>query len=451
MIPSTRQGFAQAFAILCVIGGAGAIALATLVPLPHQATASAETALLCFPCGELGGLDIVVNILLFLPFSLGLRLLRIRWLYVIGIAALASGTVELLQAFVVPGRDAGMSDVISNTIGGALGAAIGGSWWRIVLPARRLARALAWSGAGLTTMVMASSAYLLRPSWPNTPWWGQWQPIHLHTARFQGRLIDARIAGFPIPADSLRQGRRIRDALRRGAPLEATVITAGPTSTIAPILRLAFDDNEAAMISQRHSDIVLRIRLRTADALLQTPAVRLPRGLSYPSGDTVHIAASYFQNGYRILVAGRGGARAGEGTMHPTFGWAMLLPFDYPLGPEASWLAALWVAALIAPVGYWTAFGSRGVSGLRARAGALAPFAVVVVGALAIVPLAFGFDVSGGPQFFGGVVGGGMGALAALIVWRVRGAIGRPTFPRADANASVGARRSSDNARTVNG
>ena len=419
MIVPSRQAFRRWFALLCVLGGASAIALATLVPLPQQSTASAETAFLCFPCGELGGLDIVVNILLFVPFALGLRLLGIRWLHVVGIATLASGTIELLQAFVIPGRDAGLSDVISNTIGGGVGAALGGFWWRIFFPRRRLAERLAWGGAGLVVAVMAASAYLLRPSWPATPWWGQWQPRHLHTARFQGRVIHARISGLPIPAESLAQAPRIRAALRGGAPLETTVITGEPTATIAPILRLAFDDNEVAMVSQSHLDVVLRIRLHTADALLQTPSVRLPGGLSYPSGDTVHIASSYFRNTYRFVVAGPQGVREGSGIMHPTLGWAMLLPFDYPLGPDAPWFAALWVAGLFAPVGYWAALAGRGESGWRARMSGLVPLGSGVIAALVVVPLAFGFDASGGAQFLGAIVGGCAGALAAVAVARV--------------------------------
>lgn len=433
------QRFERAFAVACVVAGGCAIALATLVPLPGQATASADTAFFCFPCGELGGLDIVVNILLFVPFALGLRLLRIRWLHVIGLAALASGTIELLQAFVIPGRDAGMSDVISNTIGGGLGAAVGGLWWRILLPGRRHAQALAWAGAGLVVIVMASSAYFLRPSWPATPWWGQWQPLHLHTARFQGKLIDARIAGLPIPAESLRQAPRIREALRSGAPLETTVITAGSTATIAPILRLAFDDNEVAMVSQSHDDLVLRIRLHTADALLQTPSVRLPGGLSDASGDTVRIASSYFENRYQISVAGPQGVREGSGTMHPTFGWAMLLPFEYPLGPDARWLAALWVAGLLLPVGYWAALACAGGSRWRARVSALVPPAVTIVVALAIVPIAFGFEVAGGPQFLGAIIGACIGALAAMIVARVVVTIGNAETLPSEVDPAAGA------------
>lgn len=415
-MPSAANRFPEhrlqrAFAVSCVVAGGCAIALATLIPLPDQATASAETALFCFPCGEIGAVDVVVNILLFLPLGLGLRLVGIRWGRAVLIAALVSGLVEFLQGTVIPGRDAAFSDIGSNSIGGALGVSLGGIFWRLTYPSRRVARRLAWTWAGVIITVMGGSAYFLLPSWPATPWWGQWQPRHLHTDNFLGTLVDARIAGIPIPADSLRSGDSIRTALRAGAPLEAVIVTGPPTATIAPILRLAFNDNEVAMISQSRRDIVLRIRLRTADALLKTPSVRLAGVLPATAGDTVRIAASYFSHTYRIRATVHGTVFEGQGTMHPAFGWTTLLPIDYAIDDDARWFAALWLAVLFLPIGYWLSLPNADWS--RSRRGA--PLVLALIGALAAVPIAFGFSVAGIIMWLGAASGVVSGAGVARV------------------------------------
>ena len=413
---ASRHALHRLLGLLCVVGGVAAIALATLVPLPGQATASADSAFFCFPCGEIGGVDIIVNILLFLPLGLGLRLLGLRWSVSAVIAATVSGTVELLQATVIAGRDAAFSDIVSNSIGGGLGAALGVFWWQLVLPQPHLARRLAWSAAGLISAVMGISAYFLMPSWPATPWWGQWQPRHLHTADFLGTVIDARIAGLPIPSDSLRQGDSIRAALLRGAPIEATVITGLPTATTAPILRLAYNDNEVAMISQSRLDVVLRIRLRTANALLKTPSVRLGGVLPDQPGDTVRIFASYFGNEYRIKVSTGGRVSEAHGTMYPSLGWTVLLPLDYAMGDEARWFGAMWLAVLFVPLGYWVGFARWSTSQHCMALASLAPIPVAAVTSLTLVPVAFGFDIAGGAQWLGAITGAGIGALVARLV-----------------------------------
>lgn len=428
-----ENGGRRAFASACLVGGIVAIAAATLTPLPGQASASADTSFFCVPCGEIGGVDIVVNILLFVPFGLALRLLGLRGVGALAIVAFASGTVELLQATVVAGRDAALSDIISNTIGGGAGVALGRCWWSLVLPGRSLARRLAWSAASLVAVVMALSAYLLRPSWPATPWWGQWQPLHLHTAAFRGRVIDARIAGVAIPRDSLREGPRIRRALRAGSPVEATVIMGPPTAATAPILRIAFNDNEVAMVAQSRRDVVFRIRLRAADVLLQTPSVRLPGVLPAVAGDTVRIGASLLDNRYRISVTARGSVTEYAEAMHPTVGWAMLLPFDVPIDKQSRWFSALWVATMFVPLGYWAVLAGSRPLNRHSLVETLAPIGSGALVSLAVVPLLFGFDVAGSTQCLAAVAGVLAGGVSSSIVTRPYG-----NAPGSDSNDGAG-------------
>src|SRR5688500_13671473 len=99
----------------------GAMALLTLSPSPSDIASAVKTPLTCLVCGDRGGVDVLLNLLLFIPLGVGLRMAG--WpIPVAAIAALLlSLTVESLQSFVVVGRDASLSDLIFNTAGAALG------------------------------------------------------------------------------------------------------------------------------------------------------------------------------------------------------------------------------------------------------------------------------------------------------------------------------------------
>jgi VanZ family protein len=86
--------------------------------------------------------DVFLNLLLFAPLGAGLRLAGWRWRSVVAAAALVSFTVELLQFTVVTGRDASLSDLVTNTTGAAVAAALAARWRAIVLPAPRAAARL---------------------------------------------------------------------------------------------------------------------------------------------------------------------------------------------------------------------------------------------------------------------------------------------------------------------
>lgn len=62
-----------------------------------------------------------LNIVLFLPFGAALRWLRLLFLWAILLGFSLSLSVELLQRFVIPGREGELQDLITNTIGAMLG------------------------------------------------------------------------------------------------------------------------------------------------------------------------------------------------------------------------------------------------------------------------------------------------------------------------------------------
>ena len=119
----------------------GAIAAATLRPVPEQAVLSAATPLLCLHCGALGTVDVLLNVLLFVPAGIFLVLAVGRWwsglvLAPVGLVALAaySLAIELTQLQLARlDRACDVTDLVDNIVGAGIGFAIG----LLLLPAVR--------------------------------------------------------------------------------------------------------------------------------------------------------------------------------------------------------------------------------------------------------------------------------------------------------------------------
>jgi glycopeptide antibiotics resistance protein len=65
--------------------------------------------------------EALLNVVLFLPFGAALRWLRLRLPWAILLGFLLSLAVELLQRFVIPGREGELQDLVANTAGAFLG------------------------------------------------------------------------------------------------------------------------------------------------------------------------------------------------------------------------------------------------------------------------------------------------------------------------------------------
>ena len=76
---------------------------------------------------------------------------------------LAAG-IETLQLTVIPGRDASLSDLLTDTTGGAVGALLASQWRRLILPDHRTARTLcatilvAWTASRFGTALEFAEA-----------------------------------------------------------------------------------------------------------------------------------------------------------------------------------------------------------------------------------------------------------------------------------------------------
>lgn len=77
----------------------------------------------CISCGESVGHDAVRNVLLFVPFGASLALLELGVLPATVAGMVLSTVIELMQ-FAIPGREPAVRDILTNTIGAAVGAAM---------------------------------------------------------------------------------------------------------------------------------------------------------------------------------------------------------------------------------------------------------------------------------------------------------------------------------------
>ena len=188
----------------------------TLHPNPSAAAAARRTPLLCLVCGDEGGSDVFLNLLLFMPFAVALRLSGMSWGRTVLTCAAISLLVESLQFSIIVGRDASLSDLLTNTIGGAVGATIAARVERVIVPDRVLAMRLTVGVAVAWLGMLAISAWLLGP------WTAVSTRVSSHWAAgperdeksFPGTVTAVQSAGSPLPPglvpDSLARALLLR-------------------------------------------------------------------------------------------------------------------------------------------------------------------------------------------------------------------------------------------------
>jgi hypothetical protein len=105
-----------------------------------------------------------------------------------------------------------------------------------------------------------------------------------------------------------------------------------------------------------------------------------------------------------------------EARLSPTIGWALLVPRVRGLDGRSARATALWLAALLLPLGYWTArWTGRWTAGRRSIVPIALAAAWLTAGLLAL-PLALGFAAATAMEWLGSVLGVAAGwALAALL------------------------------------
>jgi len=382
-----------------VVVGAAVIAFATLTP---NGGSPPPFNPLCVLCGESGAVDLVLNVLLFVPLGVGLALVEARPARAIAGMFAASLVIELLQFFVIPGRDATIRDVLMNSLGGGLGFAIGSYRNSLIRPSASLGLKLlaGWTIVWLTLQTVA--AYSLMPALTQSKYYGQiGRELGEMLSAFPGEILKPTVDSVVIP-DSVFPADRVRRLLsrRQGALIQATVIPRGCPTTTAGIVRIADADlREILLLAQNDADLLFGVRTGAEMLRLRPMRYRLhhvfgPNSTCGYMGDTILLQARYARTGVFLRAAARGTVT--EETIAPNVsqGWRLFLPAQTYIEP-GSWsatLTAMWLFILMLPAGYWGFFIAPDTQVGKARA-----TATPAVFVLAILMIAF----VGAPALFG--------------------------------------------------
>ena len=369
MVPRPKSNYSNASLGAAII----LIAALTLVPAPQQAAASALTPWYCLICGDRGLVDVLLNIALFVPFGLALGHRGIRPSRVTLIALLGSAAIELAQATLVPGRDASLSDVLTNTAGALAGAILAsclGTLWR---PTVSRARQLALGGAAAWLALLAVTGIALQPDRAS-------KPTRLLVAPPEPLLDTFRGTVHRVEPDSVPE-------IMQTLAVTAMVTTAGLTERLAPVVELR-DSNRypIARLGQLGQKPVFERRLLATRWRLRTPTV-----FAYGGAIPADPARATLAGGYRSATlwteADVGGHRyRNELRLTPGSGWMLVLPLRYPFDRWQAWTAGIWLAVPLLLVGFWS--GRAGFGAVATGAGAIMLMGLGLEGMAALFGLA---------------------------------------------------------------
>ncbi|MEO7040245.1 MAG: VanZ family protein [Gemmatimonadaceae bacterium] len=362
------------------IAGLLFIAVLTLTP---QYAATKPPPSWCLLCGEQSVLDAVLNVILFIPFGMGLRLAGMSRRRAFAIGLVTTITVELLQLY-IPGRDTSLGDILTNSSGGMIGILAADVWRVVLVPSRRAASRLAAGWTLFWVLLLTASAELTHISLSPLTAWGVWTPELLHHDYFPGKVLSATAGGLPTPNAMSGASADVRRRLSSDSVVvQATVVGAGATTQFSSVASIYdMSKQQIFFLGQRKGNLIFSMRMRTADAKVETPTIKLdsvfPRQRAAKT-DTIFVEGGLIHHRLWVSAERNGVRRERTLPIDAGLGWSYLLPFDYEYGREAPWLTALWLAGLAAPAMYWAT---------RARRNALLATGAALAAALLLVPLA---------------------------------------------------------------
>ena len=333
------------------------IAMATLPPAPGNPI---EPRWQCLVCGSTGMTDVIVNVVMFLPYGVGLAMARTRPRVAIPLIIATTFAIELLQYRVIVGRDGTLSDVVTNSVGGIAGFVVAARWqWWMFANAR--------TSAGLAVIALAAWVATLGASAVAFQVTAQ---LHGATARlapvispyphFTGRIHSAALDGTALADHDV--ARPDRD-WSRGHVLEASITTADRITGPSPILLLGQETADQMSLVQQRTDLLGRVRLRAANWRLVVPGIKLPDAF-VSAGDSMRVWSRVRERDVSVGVTSPNVSDSVAVELAPTLGWSLLVPIGRAVGPQYRWLSALWVSGLLIPVGFWS--GQLGASDAQA-------------------------------------------------------------------------------------
>ena len=414
------------------------IAMATLPPAPGNPI---EPRWQCLVCGSTGMTDVVVNVVMFLPYGVGLAMARTRPRVAIPLIIATTFAIELLQYRVIVGRDGTLSDVITNSVGGIAGflAAARWQWWMFASARTSAGLALTVLAAWVATLSASAVAFQVTSQLHGAT--ARLAPVISPFPHFTGRIHAASLDGTPLADHDVT--RPDRD-WSRGHVLEASITTNDSVTGPSPILQLGQETTDQMSLVQQRTDLFGRVRLRASDWRLVVPAIELPNAFA-SAGDPTRVRVRVREREVTVGVTSPNVSDSVVVELAPTLGWSLLVPIGRSVGPLFRWLSALWVSGLLIPLGFWSGQlavsdaqaaslvgvsagiareGAGGRPGGRVRRQALLA-ALILAGAVASIPVvrwASGAAATHWSEWAAVTLGLGVGAWAGIAASRIRGA-----------------------------
>jgi hypothetical protein len=379
------------------------IARATLVPSDQNTSGSPW----CLVCGAVGGVDVVLNTLLFLPLGIGLAFIGLRPAVAIGGLCMLTFAIEIAQFSLVRGRDASVSDLMTNAIGGTLGFGIGDTAALWLQPTAARARTLAVGWLCGWMAVQSVAAYSIVAAATGSSYFGQIKGANGRRRPFTGDVLSPMIDGIRVPNTRFSAPDSVRNVLnsREGALWAMTVVPSDWPIRLVSIIRVADSSlEEIAFLGQEESDFVFGVR-NNAIALHLRPvyfALRdafPPRDALRPGLDTLRITARYSRRDVTITTETAGATRSTHVRLTPSMGWRFLMPRQVyaDSSRESDVFDTAWLTMLLLPATFWIIAALR-TSARRGRAILVAATACLIAAGLIAVPAAFGTSGAGIPE-----------------------------------------------------
>jgi hypothetical protein len=410
------------FGMLLAVAGSAAILGLTLFPHPDQASYSALTPLLCLVCGDTGGADVFLNLLLFAPMGAGLRLLGWSWSRVVLTAALVSFTVECLQYFVVPGRDASLSDLITNTGGAAIAAALAPALGDLFAPAPAATTRYLAGSATLWLAVLGLSALAMMPWAPGGRLRSECTRSAETTDVFARTVRSVVLDGVLLPCDGeVFGGAPLREALSEGAvTVDVIVVSGNPERSRALIHTVRGRGRLLMMLAQHRRSAAFTAPTASRRLRLFSPILRLPDAFPAEAGVPVEVHAGVRERRMWISSRRSGDVVSTELALSPSQGWSVLFPWGIDPRRPFRLVTAVWIAGLVLPMGYFAA-------GVRSRSSGVAGTALALVAGLGVLPALAGYAPAHWTEWLGGAAGTALGWALYRLAGYLQGRCGSPS------------------------
>ena len=367
------------------------IAAATLVPSPGAN--GGLPVVWCVTCSPNWLSDAISNVALFVPLGAALSLWRVRTGRALLMGTGLSLLVEILQYVgLPPGRTPALADVVTNSTGALLGAAIVASRAALLYPRARAARVLLAFWTLATSTVLMVSSWLFSPvtrsvgasspvsasSLPFVPGYG-WYSADPDSGFVNGVGIP-HVGSGPVIAQMARTDTVRLSVLVRGRDARHFTV---------PVLYVHAPDERRAhvLLGQRGTSAVVRTTTVARGYGLNAPELTLHNvfALSARSALASVKLEATVARGFLSLTAAENDSpqvvRQATMELTPALAWSLFQGVIRLDSPAASLMTTLWLLAWFAPGGYWTVRACRTGSTTAANTvAAVAVWGAVMIG-----------------------------------------------------------------------